>query len=175
MRRYFKFKTGLLLMLVILLSACDTRWQKYNNQEYGFSILLPGSWEKEEGVLKSVVMAMAPVKDKRAHKVRPNLNVFVTQLPEDVGLDVIFELNKEELAKSGTAMINQAEGEIYAGSLAGKWLSFEGFMRNYQLRIISALWVKGRRVYTVTCTSLAEESSQYEPVFRKVLRSLRVK
>ena len=175
MRYALKFKSGILIILLMLLCGCDTQWQRYDNKEYGFSILLPSSWEREEGVLKTVVMVMAPAKDKRIHKVRPNMNVFVTELPEDVKLEVIFELNKDELAKSGTVMNNPAEGEIYAGLLAGKWLSFEGQMRNSQLKMISAIWIKDRRVYTITCTSLLEEFQQYEPIFNKALRSLRVK
>ena len=103
------------------------------------------------------------------------MNVFVTELPEDVDLGVIFELNKDELSKSGIVMNNPMEGEIYAGPLAGKWLSFEGQMRNFSLKMISAVWIKDRRVYTITCSSLLEEYAQYEPVFSKVLRSLRVR
>jgi len=166
---------GILFTLLIVLCGCDTQWQKYNNQEYGFSVLLPSSWEKEEGALKAVIMAMAPVKNKRIHKIPANMNVFVTELPEEVKLEVIFELNKEELSKTGAVMNNPEEGEIYAGLLAGRWLSFEGQMRNSRLKIISAIWVKGRRIYTITCSSLLEEFAQYQPLFNKTLRSLRVK
>jgi hypothetical protein len=118
---------------------------------------------------------MAPAKNKRIRKVPANMNVFVSELSEEVKLEVIFELNKEELAKSGTVMNNPAEGEIYAGLLPGKWLSFEGQMRNSQLKIISAVWVKNKRVYTITCSSPLEDFAQYEPIFNKSLRSLRVK
>jgi hypothetical protein len=175
MRFDFKSKAGILLIPLLLLCGCEMGWEKYNNQDYGFSILLPSSWEKQEGALKSVIMVMAPVKNKRAHKVPANMNVFVTELPENLELGVVFELNKEELIKSKTMMNNLTEGEIYAGGLPGKWLSFEGQMRDAQLKITSAIWMKDRRVYTITCSSLLEEFPHYEPIFKKVLRSLRVK
>jgi hypothetical protein len=172
---FLKSKTGIIPLLFILLCGCAGEWQKYNNNEYGFSILLPRSWEKKEGALKSVIMALAPMQKKGVVKARPNMNVFVTELPEEVKLDIVFELNKEELAKSGTAMDKFTEGEIYAGSLAGRWLSFEGRMQDFRLKIISAVWVKDRRIYTVTCSSPTEEFNQYASIFNKIMRSLRVK
>ena len=173
--RILKSKTNILLVMLILLSGCGSPWQRYNNREYNFSILLPSSWEKEEGALKSVIMAAAPVKNKGQLKARANMNVFVTELPEEVALDIVFELNKEELSRAGVAMDKFTEGEIYAGPLAGKWLSFEGQMRNSRFKILSAIWVKGRRIYTITCSSPAEEFSLYGPIFNKSMRSLRVK
>ena len=176
MRRIFKHKTIVLsFTLLILFCGCASEWQKYNNREYGFSLLLPSSWEKKEGAMKSVLMVLAPVQKKSAAKGRPNINIFVTELPEEVKLDVIFELNKEELTKSGIMMDKFTEGEIYAGTLAGKWLSFEGLMQDYRLKIMSAIWVKGRKVYTITCSSMSEEFNEYSPVFNKIMRSLRVK
>ena len=173
--RILKSKTNILLLLFILLCGCGSQWQRYNNKEYNFSILLPRSWEKEEGALKSVVMSVEPEQGKRQPKARANMNVFVTELPGEIGLDIIFELNKEELSKSGVSNYNFTEGEIYAGSLAGKWLSFEGQMRDSRLKILSAIWVKGRRIYTVTCSSPADEFPRYASIFNKSMRSLRVK
>jgi hypothetical protein len=175
MHRVFKFKTSILLVLLFVLCACDMQWQRYDDKEHGFSMLLPSSWEKEEGTLKAVVMAIAPEQNKRVHKARANMNVFVTELPEDVKLEIIFELNKQELSKFGAVMDNLTEGEIYAGLLPGKWLSFEGQARNSRLKMISAVWVKNRRVYAITCSSSLEEFAQYKPIFDKALRSLRVK
>ncbi len=169
---------GILLVFLFILCGCGSELQLYDNPEYGFSVLLPGSWQKEEGALKSVVMALAPTDNRRTPqppKPRANVNVFVTEFPEEIKLDTVFELNKDELSKFGAAIQDLREGEIYAGLLAGRWLSFEGSMHDSRLKIISAIWVKGRHAYTITCSSSSEEFSRYEPIFNKVLRSLRVK
>jgi len=176
MCRIFKFKTGILLLLLILLCGCDMQWQRYNNREYGFSILLPSSWDKQEGALKAVIVAIAPLQNKRIpNKMHANMNVFVTELPEDIKLGIIFELNKEELSKFAAAMNDLTEGEIYAGSLPGKWLSFDGIIRDSRLKMISAVWVKNKRIYTITCSALLDEFALYKPIFSKIMRSLRVK
>lgn len=167
-------KTAVFLFLLLLIAGCDLDWQRYSNKDYKFSILLPGSWKIEEGVFNTVVMAMPPGK-KEVVAFRENINVIVTELSEELKLSTFFELNKDQL-QSKLAVNNEvSEGDIYAGWLAGKWLSFEQILQDIRLKTISAVWMKGRRIYTVTCTSQLKDFPKYKPIFDKVLRSLRVK
>ena len=117
---------------------------------------------------------MAPLENKQA-QFRDNINVVVMELPQEVKLDVFFELNKDELKSKMASVENFLEGEIYAGFLPGKWMSFEGRMRELKLKIISAVWIKGKRVYSVTCASEAKNFSKNEQMFNAVLHSLRVR
>jgi hypothetical protein len=169
-------KAGILLCLFLCLagSGCSWQWRRYNNKEYKFSILFPRSWEIEEGALGTVVMVMAPLKNKQA-QFRDNINVVVTELPKEMELGTFFELNKDMLTSKVAAIDNLLEGDIYAGFLPGKWLSFEGKMREVKLKITSAVWIKGKRIYTVTCAGEAKDFSKNEQTFNTVLRSLRVK
>jgi hypothetical protein len=160
-------------LALLCLTGCGWQWQRYNNQEYKFSILFPRFWEIEEGNLNTVVMAMAPLRNKKA-QFRENINVVVTELPQEMPLSTFFELNKDMLTSKVAALDDLLEGDIYAGFLPGKWLSFEGRMHDLKLKITSAVWIKGKRVYAVSCASEAKDAAKNEQLFNTVLRSLRV-
>ncbi len=170
--KFFFFAICALSLFYLI--GCGWQWQRYNNQEYKFSILFPRFWEIEEGTLNTVVMARAPLKNKQA-QFRDNINVVVTEPPQEIKLSTFFELNKDMLTSKVAALDNLLDGDIYAGFLPGKWLSFEGRMGDLKLKIISAVWIKGKRIYTVTCASEAKDFSKNEQLFNTVLRSLRVR
>jgi hypothetical protein len=167
-------KPAILLLLILLFSGCTPEWQRYQNKEYNFSMLLPGSWEVAEGSFNTVVMAM-PVEKKNQPVSYQSINVIVTELSEDISLGAFFELNKEELQRALVSDHKISDGQIYAGALLGKWLTFEHLLENTKLKTISALWLKGRKIYTVTCSCQLKDFPEYKPVFDKVLRSLRIK
>lgn len=98
----------------------------------------------------------------------------VTQLPGELKLSTFFELNKDELMRNLAAISNVLEGEIYAGFMPGKWLSFESRMKELNLKIIVAMWMKDKRVYTITFGSQVKDFAKYEPIFNKIVRSLRI-
>lgn len=125
-------------------------------------------------MLDTVVMALAPLRGKQP-RFQANTNVVVTELAQELDLSTFFELNKDALVSKLATIENLTEGDIYAGMLAGKWLSFEGMARQVRVKIISAVWIKGKRVYTVTCTSEAKDFPRYESAFNRILRSLRVR
>jgi hypothetical protein len=167
-------KIAWLIILGLALSGCEWGWQRYTSPKYGFSILLPASWDKREGVLNTVVAARQ-VKGKELARFQPNLNVVVAELPQVMELPLYFDLNKQELLSHLGAIEETYEGDIFAGWLAGKWFSFQSKADNLPVKVTVGMWMKGKRAYTVTCVSLWEEAPKYDPVFKKVLQSLRVK
>lgn len=167
-------RSGILLALLLCLTGCKPEWERYTNQEHKFSILLPASWEKQEGAFKTAVVALAPLKEKPP-AFRANVNVIVNELPQKVDLDAIFELNKNELSGKLATMDDLTEGDIYSGMMRGKWMSFVGLLRDFRVKITSAIWIKDKRTYTVTCACRAEDARTYDPMFQKIIRSLRAK
>lgn len=165
-------KAGILLFLFLFLSGCGWGWQRYNNRECKFSILLPSSWQKQEGVYNTIVIAKAPL-ISNTDRFQENITITVTELPKKIDLFTYFEFNKDALMQH-TSMADISEGDIFAGFLAGKWLSFEGKMHDLSLKIISAVWIKDNRVYGVTCSSQVKDFAKYAPIFNKIMRSLRV-
>jgi len=167
-------KPAIFLLLILLFSGCTPEWQRYNNKEYNFSMILPGEWKIAERVFNTVVMAR-PVDNKNEPASYRSINVIVTELSEDVLLSTFFELNKEEIQRTLLSGNKITDGEIYAGNLLGKWLTVEHLLGNNKLKTISAVWMKGRKIYTITCSCQLKDFPVYKPVFDKVLRSLRIK
>jgi hypothetical protein len=167
-------KISIFLFFILFFSGCTPEWRRYDNKEFKFSILLPGSWKIEQGAFNTIVMAL-PVGQKNNLVSNRSINVIVTELSEDFSLNTFFELNKEELQRTLVVDNQIYDGEIYAGPLLGKWVIFEHLLEKVRLKTISAVWMKGRRIYTVTCSCQLEDFAKYKPVFDKVLRSLRIK
>jgi len=169
-------KYALLLLIILLvfnLPACDFSWQRYYNKEHRFSILLPRFWQKEQGAYDTVILAKESPRG-RDDKFSENINVVITEFAEPISLATCYELNKEELFKS-LVLIDLAEGDIFAGMLPGSWLSFKSRIKEIKVKVLSAIFVKGKHGYTITCISEEEKYPKYEPVFFTIIRSLRPK
>ncbi len=167
-------KKILILLICLSLAGCNPFWRKYNNKEYKFTLLIPSSWEEEEGVDKTAVIAMSPLRGK-ADRYRENVTVVVNELPEEVPLVNLFEMNKDEFQKSLAGIYDTDEGDVFAGMIPGRWYSFNSKVREINLKVISAIWVKGKKVYVVTCIGQLEEYPRYQRAFDKALHSLRIR
>lgn len=163
-----------LLVVIISLSGCNLTWQRYSNKEYGFSILLPRMWHKEERLSGAIIIAMSS-REGDSDNFQENITVMVVDLPEEVSLEALFKLNKNEIIQAMPDKFNVSEGEVFCGGTPGKWLSFNSRLGDIILRIKSAVWMKGKRVYTITCSAEYEQYPKYEPTFNKALSSLRIK
>lgn len=175
-----KFTPTASIILISLISftllGCDfISWQRYYNREYRLSLLLPRRWQKEEGTQNVVILVKAPLSGPN-DRVQENVNVVVSELPKEISLVTFFELNKDEIMQNFPGYKhNVSEKEIFSGRTPGMVLSFDNQLKDATLRIISACWRKGNYVYVVTCVYQSEEHRRYEPIFNKILRSLRIK
>jgi len=164
-----------LLVVIISLNGCNFTWQRYSSEEYGFSILLPRTWYKEERLGGAIITAISP-REGDSDNFQENITVMAVDLPEEVSLEALFKLNKNEIIEAMPGdEFNVSEGEVFCGSTPGKWLSFNTRLGDIILRIKSAVWMKGKRVYTITCSAEYEQYPKYEPTFKKALNSLRIK
>lgn len=161
-------------VLSLGLAGCMFNWQRYHNEEYNFSISLPRNWTKEQGAFDTVILAREPLKGT-TDIFRENINVVVKDLPRNISLETFFEANKQEITMNLPGVYNVSEGDIFAGILPGRVLSFNTRLQSTILRTITAGWKRGDYVYVVSCTCEAEQSSKYEPIFQKSMRSLRLK
>lgn len=168
------FKKILIILICFSLAGCNPFWRKYENKEYKFSLIVPSSWEDEEGIDKTAVIIKSPLRGN-ADRYSENVTVVVNELPAEIPLLTIFEMNKEEFQKSLAGIYDIDEGDIFAGFVPGKWLSFNSKIKEINLKIISAVWVKGKKVYSVTCVGQLEEYPRYQRAFDKILHSLRIR
>lgn len=170
-------RTGLFitLFLAIILAGCGFFAERYANKEYRFSIIFPAGWKVDENVNGTVVLATAPQRGS-AQRFAANINVVVNNMSEQMSLETFFELSKETtLQVIPGEKYNISEGDIYAASQRGKWLSFAAKIKELDLHFISATWIKDKRIYVVTGSCEAQIYPHYETIFKKVFSSLRLK
>lgn len=163
-----------LFLLLLWVCGCVSDWQRHNNKEYGFSILLPRSWIMAKDSYPAALSVKSGVENKN-DAFQENINVMVTDFSAAMELSTFFELNKDELMYRLKGIANIQQGDIYAGLLPGKWLSFEGRMKDMNLKIMVAIWKKDKRIYTITCTAETKKFPAYAPIFTKIMKSLRIK
>ncbi len=165
-----------ILLLAFCLSGCDNiMWGRYSSPTRGFSILLPRFWGKEHGFQNTALVARSPLSGG-GDRFQENVTVVTGDLPEEVPLDELFELNKAEILKAlPGAKFNLSEQEIFAGRDEGRSLAFDNKVKNFSLRIVSAVWVKHKRIYVVTCTGELKNFNKYESAFKRIIESLRIK
>ncbi|MBI4707602.1 MAG: lipoprotein [Candidatus Omnitrophica bacterium] len=166
-------KLFIIFLITFFLAGCNLFWQKYSNEEYKFSLLLPNSWSKE-GMDKVALIAKAPLEGKG--DVYPeNINVVVTELPEQVSLGTFYELNREELLRNLPGAYDQQEGSAFAGFLPGKKFSFVTKIKEFTLRMTSVVFRKGKYFYVLTYAYEVGKDKKYEPIFNKIITSFRAK
>jgi hypothetical protein len=164
-----------LLAIGVAFASCDFAWQRYTSKEYGFSIMLPRIWFKEEGQYNTVIMATAP-REGPGDKFQENINVVVTDLPRSIPLETFFELNKVETLKAIPGEeFNITEGEVTIGRFRGKSLSFNSRIQGITIRTLSVIWMNGKRVYVVSCSAEHSQFPKYEPIFTKAIHSMQIR
>lgn len=164
-----------IIFLSFLILGCGILWQRYVNKEYGFSIFLPRLWYKEAGSFGTVIMASSSQTSPQ-DPYRENITVTVAYLPEGMGKGTYFEMSVNQVFEMFEGkQYGVKEGTISAGGEDGQWVSFSVPAKNLILKVTSAVWIKNKRAYVVTCTCQDSEFDKYEPIFQKAMRSIRFK
>jgi hypothetical protein len=166
-------KICIISLILFLLAGCNLFWQKYTNQKYNFSLLLPSSWSKEE-LSNVALIAKSPLENK-GDRYPENINVVVTELPEQVSLGTFYELNREELLRNLPGAYELQEGSAFAGLLPGKKFSFVTKIKEFTLRMTSVVFRKGKHFYVLTYAYEVGKDTKFEPIFGKIVSSFRAK
>lgn len=166
----------LVIIVVLDLAGCDSfSWQQHRNKEYRFSLLLPRNWKREETPDPDTVLLISAPTEGPEDKFKENINVRVTVLPTEISLSTYFEVNKEALKFNLPSAYDLQEGQIFSGLVPGQWLAFSYKMGGVKTRLITAVWIREKKAYTLTCISSLEKFPKYEPIFKRVLKSMRIK
>ncbi|MCX5705599.1 MAG: hypothetical protein NTZ92_06060 [Candidatus Omnitrophica bacterium] len=171
-----KLKIILVLVLFSLsLAGCEMfAWRKYNNREYKFSFIVLKDWDIDEDVRDSVLAINIPKEDPD-DLFTSNIRVMVEDLPAPIDLATYYDINREEFKQIFKKMGDVTEGQGMSGFVRHQWIAFTAPLDDRVLiRAISAVWIKDKRVYVLTCVMDLQRAQQIEPVFRKMLASFRI-
>jgi len=174
-------KSFLVFILCFLgLSGCGSNSVRYENKQYGFSLLLPAGWKQEEGYQGTIIIARAP---EESPKFKTNINLTIGDLSgieakaqKKIKLVEFYEINKAQLFEVLPGVkYNIREDYINAGNNAGMLLSFSCDIEKVPLRFMAGIWMVASKAYTITCSTERDKFESYLPVFERTLKSLRVK
>lgn len=168
----------LILSLVVFslsLAGCEEfAWRKYNNREYKFSMLVPKAWDLDESINDGAVALFVP----GVEAVDPfvsNVRVVIEDLPAPLDLATYYDINREEFRNVFKRMGEVTEGQGMSGLNRYQWIAFVSpLTEKILIRVVSAVWMKGKRVYILTCVMDFRRAQDIEPSFRKMIASFTI-
>jgi hypothetical protein len=163
-------------MFSFSLAGCDSfSWRKYNNREHRFSLNIPKDWQVDNDAKDAALVIYIPKADPRDLFVS-NIRVVMEDLPAPMDLATYYDINREEFRQIFKKMGDVTEGQGMTGLVRYQWLAFTAPLSDKLLiRAISSVWIKGKRVYILTCVMDLRRSKDIEPMFRKMLSSFRIR
>ena len=172
-----KFNIILVLVLFSLtLAGCDMfTWRKYSNREKQFSFIMPKNWEMDQDTADAVLAIYIPKTDPR-DTFTSNIRVVTEDLTQPIDLATYFDVNREEFRHVFRKMGDITEGQGMSGFVRHQWIAFTAPLNDGKtlIRAISAVWIKDKRVYVLTCVMDLRRAYKIEPLFRKMLASFRI-
>jgi hypothetical protein len=173
MRRY-----GVIVIIILFslnLAGCDMRsWRNYYDSEYKFSLRMPRSWDLDESAINAALVAYLP-SDPSDDNFAGNIRVVADNLPAEIPLSAYYDINRAEFEQVFKKLIDLKEGQGMSGLTRYQWIAFNARIGEKTLiRAISSVWIKGKRVYVLTCVMNLRRAQEIEPIFRKVISSFRV-
>jgi hypothetical protein len=157
-------------------TGCHFFWRRYHSTTHKFSITVPRWWELKENEPKGTAISVGSRQRGKKDRFRENLNVMVTELPDDESVEMFFDANRDALLKIMPGYKTDIEeSEVFAGRFKGRAISFNADDGTFKLRFKTVVWIVGRIVYVVTATGEVDKYPRYEPVFNKMMRSIRFK
>ena len=92
-----------------------------------------------------------------------------------IPLTTYFDINKEELMNVMPQAKDITEGQQMNGIVRGQWMSFQTQITSQvTMKVITIVWMKDKRAYTLTCVCALSAAKKYEPLFRKIMSSMRM-
>ena len=161
------------LLFMGLLAGCDFDMARYTNREYGFSVLLPKSWQRSDGELGTLVLARESLQGI-GDRFQANINIVVKDLMQSVSHRVFFELNRDKIQEIVPGIKYNMEDRELNSPKSGRGLCFVfgNKIENLDVKVTTCSWMKDNRVYVITCTCEADKAATYDSIFQKVLSSL---
>jgi hypothetical protein len=171
-------KLSLILVFIIFslsLLGCEAfYWRKYNDREHKFSLNIPKDWEIDNNAKDAALAVYIPKADPNDLFVS-NIRVVTEVLPASMDLATYYDIHREEFRQVFKKMGDVTEGQGMTGLVRYQWIAFTAALSDKLLiRAISSVWIKGKRVYILTCVMDLRRSQDIEPTFRKMLSSFRI-
>jgi len=145
---------------------------RYTNKDKGFSITFPADWERKEGQMGTIVLALSP-QEGPADQFRENVNVTIEDLPKTLSSDEYVEACLGTLRKVLTDLQEHENSAMNVADAPAKRLIFSHRMDAVKVKAMQCVLVKGTRGYVITCSAAPDQFDTYRPKFDEIVQSFR--
>jgi len=172
-------KALIFIMIGIFLSVlpgCESyfTWRKYADKDKKFSVFIPRSWHIEEAGPEAALSVIIPTVNP-AEPFTSSVRMVVEDLPNEVPLSVYYDINREEFRYVFKKMKDVTEGQGMNRLFRHQWIAFNSQIGDsIIIRAISCVWINKKRVYVLTCVMGLSSANEIEPLFRKMIASVRI-
>lgn len=138
-----------------------------------FSIVPPAGWQTKEDVRGSGAAFVEPPQSP-TDDFRENINIVVTQLPADMGLEAYVKANDGNMAKLATGYEELESAAVDLNGQAARRTVFKHKVGALDLQVLCYLLIKDGGGYALICTARADAYKDHEPIFERTCRTFRI-
>ena len=182
MTRSNKWAWGFIAVFLAILAVSIATFQRpyvrvteeYRDDEYGFSIFYPESWEVRHDVGEAVVAFLSP-REEPSDETREGAMVVVIDVEEDTVLDdsVMQELY-DGMQELGTDFGILESGRVRINGLDARRVVCTLRQDPRVSQYLIYVFAKGERLYLVTSVAHPMSYDRYEAVFEKISYSMEI-
>jgi antitoxin component YwqK of YwqJK toxin-antitoxin module len=148
-----------------LQAKISLQFKTYNNQNDGFSILYPATWDFKENYNEASFIAVAP----KSNNFSVSINVLVINMPNNQSLEEVFNSNIQDLQNSyySFKLIDKKK-------VSSKYRMVYSIDMNNNLTLIttSEYVERQNKCFIITCLSRKESYPEYKSLFEKLITSI---
>ena len=175
MRKYCLVIAAIFFALSLAGCSDPLNWRDYSNSEYKFSLRMPRNWEVDNDAVDAALVAYVPPSPPKDDNFASNVRVIVEDLPAEIPLSTYYDINHAEFEQVFKKLDDIQEGQGMTGLIRYQWIAFNAKIgEKILVRVVSAVWMKGKRVYVFTCVMNLRRAQEIEPIFHKVIASFRI-
>ncbi len=146
----------------------------YRDDELGFSIRYPESWEKRIGFQGTSVAFVSP-KERSSDRFQESVNVVMTEVEEGTVLnDQLLQEFYAEIESQGTGFQVLETQALQLNGVDARRITCRFRVGGHLFQYLLYILLKDDRVYVITCVSRTLDFDRYEGVFDRMCRSIQI-
>jgi hypothetical protein len=174
----FALRLGLLIVMLACTSAraraaADER-RTFKSDEKRFTIDYPGDWKQNPGNRPGMVVMFNSPPESDTDAFSENLNVVVSDLPQEADLNAIADELKREIPRQVESFKSISDEKVTVAGQPARKLAYDIKTMGVSARSTQWLFVVGKRLYVITFTATPETQAKFAPAAEQMVKSFRL-
>lgn len=163
----------LVTLLLFNTTAFAETMETYTSQESDFTIDLPTTWEKKQGLMGIDIMAFAPF-DSPEDVLRENTNILVSTLETSMTSKEFVRQNLDGLEEILTDFILEEQQQITLNGVKGTKILYRHKYNEIPLQVMQYLVLVDTQAYIITFSSTPQDFPNYASIFNQIIASFKL-